>query len=432
MINPIKNSTVKRASKGMLKLALGSGGSKLITLLSLAVLTRLYQPNDFGALSVFTSLVVTLAPLVTFQFNQAIPLPRHDAMAINVACLTFMLMTLCTGLIAVALFLFAPVVLPILSMDALIPFWWLIAVGIFAYAAYSVVKMWATRSRAFGVMAKAEIMQSATGNLVKILYGINSAASPVGLLVGQVLSQSGGFFALFSKFIKDINLHFKRITFRRIRFSAYHYRKFLFFRTPSQVLLILSAQSPVLIISALYGASAAGQFGLATMSLSMPMNLIGRNMASAYFGEISRLGKRAGPEIRESVISLTKILGLIGFLLAIAIFLLGPIVFPFVFGVAWQDAGHFASILSIYLAVQFVAAPITNVLSVFRRDEIYLQLDGQRMLLVCMVFGLSFFYELTIAHALIIYSVALSMHYGIMFLRVLACIPKHNNVDYAQ
>ena len=74
--------------RGMLVLATGSGIGKIIGIAAIPILTRIYAPEDFGVLAVFTALVTIHAPLVTLRYVLALPLPRHDGVAFNLLVLS--------------------------------------------------------------------------------------------------------------------------------------------------------------------------------------------------------------------------------------------------------------------------------------------------------------------------------------------------------
>jgi len=66
--------------KGMATLAVGNGLARIVGLASIPILTRIYSPEHFGVLSVFTALLLILTPLMTLRYELAVPLPsRHGA-----------------------------------------------------------------------------------------------------------------------------------------------------------------------------------------------------------------------------------------------------------------------------------------------------------------------------------------------------------------
>src|SRR5690554_359562 len=116
--------------KGMATLALGSGIARIIGIAAIPVLTRLYSPEAFGVLAVFSALLAILAPLLTLRYVLAVPLPRHDGMAFNLLIMSASLMLVMTLLISLLLWIFGEQLLSILSMEALAPWRWLIVFGL--------------------------------------------------------------------------------------------------------------------------------------------------------------------------------------------------------------------------------------------------------------------------------------------------------------
>lgn len=402
----------------MATLAKGSAGAKLIGLASLPVITRLYAPADMGALSVFAAFLMLLAPLLTLQYNRGLPVPRGDAAAANLLILCLGLVLGLSGVLWAALWAAAGPVLGLVSMDALLPVWWMLPFGAAIFAVFSTLQLWATRRRTYRVMAEAEIGQSLAGNGAKIALAFAMPA-PFGLVVGHVIAQGGGILWYLFRFNAEFKRLFRHVRLRRIRAMALRYRGFPQFRMPSQLLLLISAQAPVIFIAAVYGPATAGQFGLALLALSMPMNLIGRSMGKAFFGEAAHLGRSDSAALRRSVLEVTRVLAAFGAVIAIALLLLAPPLFPLIFGQDWSEAGRFAATLSIYLAFQFAAAPVMTVLSVLGREVVYLQLNLQRLVLMALLFTLAIALGLTAIQLIVVYSVVMALHFIVCYLKVL-------------
>lgn len=136
----------------MITLAMGAGLARIVGIASIPILTRLYSPDDYGVLAVYTSIVTVLVPILTFRYVTAIPLPKTDAMAFNLFVLCAKLIALGTLLIALTLGLFGHTVLGWFSMEELAPYWWLIAIGVMGTASYELFSMWATRKKDYKVI----------------------------------------------------------------------------------------------------------------------------------------------------------------------------------------------------------------------------------------------------------------------------------------
>ncbi|SMH56151.1 oligosaccharide flippase family protein [Maritimibacter sp. HL-12] len=408
--------------RGMATLALGSGIGRVIGIAAIPILTRLYSPEDFGVLAVFTALVAILAPLVTLRYVLALPLPRHDGVAMNLLAISVGLMLVLSAVVALALWLGGEALLGLVSMQVLAPWWWLIALGVLGTATYEMLTLWATRKRAYKVIAQTKVTQSAAGAVIKIALGLASL-QPLGLLVGQVVAQAGGIGRLMRGFLSEFRASWRHVSRSRMRKAARRHRGFPIWRVPSQFLMVFSVQAPMLFIAALYDPQTTGQFGLAVMALSVPINLLGRTTSQAFFAEASLLGARRSSEIRTMLKSVMFRLGAVSVLPALVLLVFGEPLFAFLFGGEWVQAGLFAQALAIYLFFQFIQAPVAHVFNIFDGHRQLLFLNVQRVALIAAVFGMSHGLSWTSEFAVWAYALTLSLHYALSAVYAYRFIP---------
>ena len=394
----------------MATLALGSGLARVIGFVSIPILTRLYTPEDFGVMAVFVALVAILAPLLTLRYVLALPLPRHDGLAMNLMALSAGLMLIIGTMLGIGLAFFAESLLVVMSMEVLAPWWWLIVLGLFGTGTYEMLSLWATRRRAYKAIAHTQVAQSAAGAMAKIGFGA-VGAGPIGLLVGHIVAQSGGIGTLVRQFRAEYRSNWQHVRRSRLERVAIGHRGFPLYRLPSQILLIASTQAPVLFIATLYDPHTTGQFGLAMMVLALPLGLLGRSTAKAFYAEAANIGHRKAEQIWQLTIAVLKRLALLALLPTIILLIFGPRLFVIVFGEAWELAGLFASTLAIYLFFQFVHTPTPYVYDIFAKQRNMLMLNAQRASLVLLVFLGAWYFDLSPVQAITLYAVILSIHY---------------------
>lgn len=409
--------------KGMATLALGSGTARLIGIAAIPILTRLYSPEDFGILAVFSALILILAPLLTLRYVLAIPLPRHEGMAFNLLVLSVGLMFIITLLATLILWVFGEPLLALFSMEVLAPWWWLIALGLLAAAIYEMLTLWATRQRNYRVIASTHVWQSVLGSITKVALGL-LAFKPFGLLVGQVVTQGGGSLKLVNNFQNDFKNNYHYLRWSRMRIVAWRYRGFPIYRVPSQFLMAFSVQAPLLFIAMLYNPQTTGQLGLALMAIGLPVQLFGRTLAKAFYAEAASLGNKQSVEIRQMTYAVLKRLAFFSLLPALALYLFGPAIFKLAFGERWELAGTFASILAVYLVFQFIQTPVSHVFYLFDGQKALLWLNVQRVVIILGCFGGAYILELSAELSIWIYSFALSAHYGLSTIYALRFIPE--------
>jgi O-antigen/teichoic acid export membrane protein len=82
------NHDLSNLLRSAARLFLGMAGARAISIAAMPIITRLYGPEDFALLALFVAFVSLLNPLAAFGYPGAVPLPKEDVMAINVAALS--------------------------------------------------------------------------------------------------------------------------------------------------------------------------------------------------------------------------------------------------------------------------------------------------------------------------------------------------------
>ena len=286
-------------------LATGAAGARTVSILTVPVITRIYLPEHMGVLSIFVALAALITPFGTLRYAMAIPLPRHDGVAANLGVLCAYSLLFVTLLVTLFLWIFAPPFLQMISMEKLLPYWWLLPLAIGGSGLYEILSNWAIREKAFRPLARTRVWQSFIGSITKIVLGL-LGLKPLGLLIGQVFTQAGGIFSLFMSFQGKFKKTWRHVTKKRIGFVVRRYADFPKYRLPSQFLLIASTKAPLLIFAWQFGADTTGQLGLALTMLALPMTLFGQSTGQAYYAEIARIGCRKPAEIYRISENITK------------------------------------------------------------------------------------------------------------------------------
>ena len=403
--------SVNSIFRNMLYLATGTGLGRVIGFISTPIITRIYLPEHMGVLSVFTALVTILVPFGTLRYTMAIPLPKNDGAATNLVVLCSVSILLVSVIVFLFFLLFAAPVLHLLSMEQLLPYWWLLPLAIAGGGFYELLSNWAIRIKAFKPLAKTQVWQSVLGHATKIGLGF-AGLKPLGLLIGHILSKAGGVFTLLKNFQYKLKTNIKHTTRKRSLFLLNRYADFPKYRLVSQVILTFGKNVPLLYFAWQFDTETAGHLGLAMMTVALPMSLLGETTSKTFYGEIAKIGKNRPKDIYHITKSITKKLFLISLPPFLILLLLGPSLFEFVFGENWREAGVFASLLTIYLLLQFIYAPIANgVFNVFEKQSTVLSINLIRLIIILCGFAVSYLLEFGAFTSLLIYSISLSIFY---------------------
>lgn len=96
-------------------LAGGTAFAQAIGVVMLPIITRIYTPNEFSVLAVYTSILAIVAGVACLRLDIAIPLPKSDADAANLLSVSLVICTILSVFTGVAAFLFADQVIFLLS-----------------------------------------------------------------------------------------------------------------------------------------------------------------------------------------------------------------------------------------------------------------------------------------------------------------------------
>ena len=406
----------------MAKLVAGDGVARIIGIITTPIITRIYSPEQMGVLSVFISLLALMAPFATFRYSLAIPLPKSDRLSFNLSALSFII--LCSGTIIIfgTCYFIGKPILTVFSIPQVANYWQLIPVSFWCIGVYEILSQWAVRKKQFSSLAKTKVTQKLVGSLSKIVLGL-CGLKPLGLLIGEILTQMGGTLSLFKSFIKDLRPNLLYVKKAKLRFLSLHFIDFPKYRLPSQFFLIFSGKIPLLYFAWKYGAELTGQLGLSITMLSIPVTLIGYSVGKAFYAEIATIGKKEPDKIFKLTKNIMQKLFGFSFIPFLIILCLGPWIFKLFFGEMWFQAGVFARILSFYLLMQFVYSPIGDgIVNVFNKQNVIFLIDFIRVIIIATVFSMSYFLQWDVIFTLIVYSMSLTIHYCIatyMILRII-------------
>ncbi|MGK0254541.1 MAG: O-antigen/teichoic acid export membrane protein [Mariniflexile sp.] len=394
--------------KNILVLASGSIIARLIGILSIPIITRLYSPADMGVLTAFISLTGVLLAFTSLRYSVVIPLPRTLGYALNSSVLCLIILSIVSALLLTIMLFFSPAIFQLFNLAALNDYWYLLPISVFVFGLAEILNIWAVRYKQFKLISAANVFQSSIGALSKIIFGL-LGLNPVGLIIGQMLVQAGSVVTLFKFYSSNFNK--KKISLKRILFISKYYIDIPRFRLPSQVLLSLSMNMPILFFSSYFGIEVAGQVGLALMVLSLPISLISQTIGQAFYGEIANVGRKNPHQIQKISKDIFKKILLISLLPFIVLSIFGVDLFRLFFGPEWGVAGEYSRIMSLYIVANLASSPLVNILNIYARNSFFLWINLSRFLLLTGVFLASIVFDFSVIKTLLFYSISLSAHY---------------------
>ncbi len=386
---------------------------QVVGVLAAPLLSRLYTPDDFGALGVFTSVFMLLNVVSSLRYEYAINLADDDEAAQVLGVTLALVIVSSLILLAVALTLAQPVA-DWLNAPALGPYLWLMPLSLLGAGVYTAFNYWALRRASFGALGRTRITQSLTGTLVPLAVGA-LAQGPFGLLLGHAVAQSAGSTTLARLSWRQNSAALRGINRRGMARAARRYGRLALLTSASALVNTAGAQVPRLLLSGLYGTAVTGWFTFSQRIFAIPIGIVGVSVGQVFLSSAARLARENPPELRRFFFKTARRLFLLGLLPAGVLMVVGAPLFAFVFGPQWETAGAYTQILAPAFLIQFVVSSLSQVMFVIRRANLQLAWDVLRLFSVGGVFAAAAAFNLDDPQGVLLYALALILTYGILF-----------------
>lgn len=339
-------------------LATGAAISQLIVLAALPLLTRLYDPVQYGGAAVFASFVGLIVVIASLRYEFAIPLPRRDGAAFHMVAISFFFVV-AIALLSGAGFYLAGFFWPQDTGLSDYLFQVLIVVGTLSAGFYNIANYWAVRKKRFGVISRTRIQQGVTGTGVQLLMGI-TGFGVLGLVVGQIIGQCAGLSRLAIGLFADRKKNKTAIRRSRLSWGMRRYRHFPLYDSAAGLLNVASGQAPILLFSALFSPALAGYYALAYRVLSAPIGLVGKAISQALLPRIIEANRHG--DAGHLMIKLLNALAMLSLFPFAVIAVISDNITPIVFGAEWAPAANVVAWTALWVGWQFICSPLSIIL----------------------------------------------------------------------
>ncbi len=400
---PSSQRTIRQVAADVLHLTGAAAAAQLVALAASPLLSRLYNPADFGQFAIASAIVNLFLPLVSLRYDLALTLPRKDEQAIQLLALCLLLVIgSSAGLTVLAL------MVPLVTHQTYLPTAEILELplGIAVFGTNAVVMGWLIRRRSIAQMGVLRFMTVLSTVLAQIAFS-RLIGGVFGLFLGLVAGYAIAIAVALRHCRHALALCLRTSSVASLKRVAIEYRAFAIFSAPSGILNVVGYDMANLLMPALYGPAVAGQSALASRVVGQPATLVGTAVNQVFWADAARLFVDAPGRLWDLFLRLNLIL-LVAMVPAAALTVYGDEIFGFVFGSAWRQAGTFAGV---YILAQILALPIhaTNCLHGYRLNSWMSAWDIGRLSIVAAAFGIAWRLSLSPLACVALFSAAGSL-----------------------
>ncbi len=366
MNSKIKSIITNEFVKNVFSLFTGNALAQSISLVSIPILTRLYTPEEFGAVALFIGMVNVFSIASNGRYDMAIVLPKKNGQAFH----------LLIGSIAITLiFSIISLLIVLLFFDRLTGMFeahvykkiiWFLPLCIFLLGSHKSLTYWFNRSRSFRLIGVNRVIQNAgqTGvRLCREMFSNGHWGQVVGFVAGEVLSWGTMVIQLFRREFWRFKYLSIKTTFKSFR----EYFNFPLYLMPMGILNTFSTYLLVFALSLITSSALVGHYERAWRVINFPLSLISSSFGSVFYEKMNRTSNRRRLYVYSYIGNLCLAL-----LILFPIAFWGESIFCFVLGNDWAVAGRIARFILPLTVFGFATECISTVFSVTKKNQLML------------------------------------------------------------
>lgn len=374
-------------------------------------LTKIYQPDQFGILGSFQSIVATMWVLGTLRYDLAQPLAKSKKEANSLLTLSLGFSLFFAIMLLVILFLGIQHI-SFGSYEYLKGIYWLIPIGVFLIAWFYSLSFYLIGKKKFTAVSIAKGAQGAGMGFGQLLFGLVSPSTVfllIGYLAGYLLAivtQIRKGFSSLGDFASSVQSGQNDIVK-----TAKKYRQFPQYSVVSSFANIASTQIPTVLLAIVFSPEIAGFFFLAQRILGMPIDLLATSIAQVFLGESGEIIENNPAKVLKLFKKIVLVMAVVGIVPMLIIIWKGEWMFKFVFGDEWGMAGIMAGYLTFMYLARMVSTPLSHTLIVLRKLKVQLVWDIVRLVSLLALFGYYYYTVIPIQEFTLWFSLLMGVLY---------------------
>lgn len=398
----------KQNIKDLSILSSSEGIGLLIIFFTLPIVTRIYDPADFGNFEKYVVLVGIIANLclLNFEFKIYNFSSKKDQALSLLTCLSL------TVFFSVIFIFFSSFILNFFTND-LIYSYEIIFLILFWVLFVSLASITLSYFSSLGDFKKYSLIRLSS-NIVLIVFQIIFGLIGfkfIGFIYAIILQNI--FISLFGikPIYKQITIFLDDVVPGDIIKQIKNNKNILIYTFPGSLLNRLTQSLPIFFLSS-FNPIFLGYFAFSSQLLNYPLKLFNGlgNMFKKEFNDEIRLNQT----FKKTFIKYFKIFSIVSLLLLLGVFLFSSFLVPFVFGQEWTDSVPIMKILVLMVSIRYIVAGLSPVLLVenLPKYDIFFQLAYFLFSLTSIYLAKEFYNSyISVINAYVISSIILYMFY---------------------
>jgi len=367
-------------ARGVTILTSASAAQSLIMLGTSPILSRLFDPGDFGVAALLGALAVVPVALCTGHYYAAIGLEKRLANAVSLVVLSLLLAIVTSlALIPIVLGLATQPIFIQSSIGAVADYLWLIPAFMLVESTLYALRFWEVRFARYRSIVRNRLTESLVMAGSQITFGV-LGLGPIGLIAGRWLAFFVASVEVSVSIIRHLNSRvFKVLRFHKMKRFAVQYWRFPVYQASAVSVSELGRQGAPILFGLFYSPVTVGLYWFSDRVLQRPSMLLGVNVGRVFYQKAAdiRNGER---RIFPALLKATGGLAALCIVPFSIIGVFGPELFSWIFGEGWYRAGQFAQWMTLSSFAHVIQFPARSCTSLFNLQRLFAIVESCRLL----------------------------------------------------
>lgn len=387
--------------RSILTILRGTVLAQALGFLVLPILTRIFDPPDFGALQAYQATLGLLLMVAAFRYEVAL-LRCGDGDEYR-ATLQICVLAHSVSTTVVTICVCLALAIPDAVSNATARWLAWLPAGILVAGVAQTMSYVALRGRIFAAASNAKVAQSICYAATAVGAG-TAGAGAGGLIAGDLVGRLASIAWMWrSRGIFRVAWS-GWSTREALRAVGHKYREYPLVSLPGGLVNAAGGAMTGIFVYALFDISTAGQYGLFERGILIPLGMVGVAVSQVYTASLAERIRDGVGGAKTVFEDLVKKMFLISVLPAGLLAVAGPSLFGLVFGSQWIEAGHFAQLMSPWVLFVLSVSAVNMTIMVIGDQSTQLAWEIARLVLVAGVWGVTYGMKFSVQLALVLHS----------------------------
>lgn len=347
----------------------GTAAGQAVSFLLAPITTRLFSPEVFGDLSVFTSITGIIGIVICLRYELTIVVPKDDSEGFNLFKLCLFFTTVISILIGLLFFVFKVEIYATFNAFRLAKYWYFVPLTLFFTGIVQASNYWLIRKNNFKIISFNKLVPSLIVNLLSIFLGLIGYKEVGSRLFSILMSLIVNVLIVIKVIYPEFHMSYKfekETCFGLVK----KYKDAAVYDVLGSMINNMAWMIVPILLNYFYSSNAAGQYSVGLRVIQVPANIIGISISSVFIKRASDLRRTGG--LYDYCINICKKLLIVTLPICLVFLFFGKQIFELVFGSEWQVAGIYMQILSPWALAWFCISPLFGIFTLMSKQKVFL------------------------------------------------------------